>query len=72
MFELPMSALEALMTWRGSVKGSGTKSLLRCVQTLLVANYKKRLTSVIVNKGFATKYCHVLIIFFKYQISHPH
>ncbi len=26
----------------------------------LVANYKKRLTSVIANKGFATKYCHVL------------
>ncbi len=35
-------------------KESGTKSLLRCAN--LVANYKKHLTSVIVNKGFATKY----------------
>ncbi len=41
-------SLETLMTWRGSAKRSGSKNL--------VANYKKRLTSVIANKGFATKY----------------
>ncbi len=32
-FELPNVSLETLMTWRGSAKRSGTKSLLRCVQT---------------------------------------
>ncbi len=32
-FELPNISLETLMTWRGSAKRSGTKSLLRCVQT---------------------------------------
>ncbi len=32
-FELPNVSLQTLMTWRGSAKRSGTKSLLRCVQT---------------------------------------
>ncbi len=32
-FKLPNVSLETLMTWRGSAKRSGTKSLLRCVQT---------------------------------------
>ncbi len=32
-FELPNVSLETLMTWRESAKRSGTKSLLRCVQT---------------------------------------
>ncbi len=32
-FELPNVSLETLMTWRGSAKRSGTKFLLRCVQT---------------------------------------
>ncbi len=32
-FELPNVSLETVMTWRGSAKRSGTKSLLRCVQT---------------------------------------
>ncbi len=32
-FNLPNISLETLMTWRGSAKRSGTKSLLRCVQT---------------------------------------
>ncbi len=32
-FKLPNVSLETLMTWRGSAKKSGTKSLLRCVQT---------------------------------------
>ncbi len=31
--ELPNVSLETLMTWRGSTKRSGTKSLLRCVET---------------------------------------
>ncbi len=32
-FKKPNVSLETLMTWRGSAKRSGTKSLLRCVQT---------------------------------------
>ncbi len=48
--ELKVRSLETLMTWRGSAKRSGTKSLLRCVQTWW--HYKKRLTSEIANKGF--------------------
>ncbi len=31
--ELTNVSLETLMTWRGSAKKCGTKSLLRCVQT---------------------------------------
>ncbi len=34
IFQLTNVSLETLMTWRGSAKRSGTKSLLRCVQTL--------------------------------------
>ncbi len=30
---VPNVSLKTLMTWRGSAKRSGTKSLLRCVQT---------------------------------------
>ncbi len=53
-FELPNVRLETLMTWRGSGKRSGTKSLLGCVN--LVANYNKRLTTVFASKGFDTKH----------------
>ncbi len=48
------SRLETLMTWRGSAKRSGTKSLSEMCANLKT-NYKKRQTSVIA-KGFATKY----------------
>ncbi len=49
--ELPNISLETLMTWRGSAKWSGSKSLLRLTNTTnLVTNYKKPLTSVIANK----------------------
>lgn len=50
---MSMHSQKVLYCW-GEDKRSGTKSLLRCAN--LVVNYKKHLTSVMVNKGFATKY----------------
>ncbi len=54
-FELPNVSLKTLMTWRGSAKRSGTKSLLRCMQT-----WRKTTRNIwplwLLTRGFATKY----------------
>ncbi len=67
MFELPNVSLEALMTWRGSVKGSGKKSLLRCVQTLPCGQLQETSDLCDCQQGF----CHQVLSCFDnfFQIS---
>ncbi len=54
-FELPNVSHKTLMTWRGSAKRSGTKSLLRCMQT-----WRPTTRNIwplwLPTRGFATKY----------------
>ncbi len=53
-FELPNVSLKTLMTWRGSAKRSGTKSLLRCAQTWWPTT--RNVWPLWLPTGFVTKY----------------